>query len=925
VSANGSRRSAINYQLDGASNNAQNRITGAQAATFGPAPEAIETFRVISHTYSARDGRNAGAIVTPQTRAGGATWHGQVRGFGRPTQGALDSFDGSSDLIAGYSGGGQAGGPLSLKRGIFLFLDAEGWSMRRTHRDTAPVLTVAERAGDLSASANLPVDPVTRQPYTNGILPATAIHPLVRKYLDTFVPLPNAGSGQHQFESVLDGSGQIGAARLDFRGSTWSLNLSHHIFRNEVFDPLDQLSQTNPSAVARRRQLSHNSQLTLTHSPSPNFTHSTRLAMQRLSSNRWQGHPEHHDTPAQEFGFDFQSYGANPGTLPDLRLLNNSGVERFHVAPFLFAESSVQTTFEAASDLVYQARGHSFRGGVLFRRGIWPFSNSENFAGSFDFSVNAFRGTLNSVGNLLLGIPSVYRLRTPRSLDLRSNEFAVYGETDLRLARGLQLTLGLRFESQPPATDRFDRIAAFRQSVTTQRFPESLPNLIFAGDPDGEFGPLPRSTIRSDGRNVAPRLGLSFSPASDNRLSRWLFGESGRSVFRASYGVFYDFGAFAGSSAAALFQATFPPFSTDDRYDFLRLGRSGSFQAPLSSLPVPGSGGLINPFAISYPVLFFDPNFENARAHHWTAGWQRLLPGRVMLSAAYVGTRSLRLQRQRELNVFERKVLVPFSQLDSHRRFAPLYTDIRSFESTGSARHSGVQLRATRYLSSRLAFDAGYTWSKSYDDGSSPFGDSVATEPWALSSFDRRHTITASWLYQVQLPPQTPKLLRWLDQWEMAGTWRWRSGLPLDIRQTQDPTASFERIGRPDLTGEFRLLDPGEVRTFTLADGRTLSGHFAFDPTVFQRVTPTSFDNLRPGNVGRNAFTGRPFQQWDLRLARPVAVSETKSLYFGADFINIFGNKNWGAPFNNIDDPYFGIVRAEGLARTIQATIRFLF
>jgi hypothetical protein len=28
----------------------------------------------------------------------------------------------------------------------------------------------------------------------------------------------------------------------------------------------------------------------------------------------------------------------------------------------------------------------------------------------------------------------VYRLRTPRSLDLRSKEFAAYGETSLRLA-----------------------------------------------------------------------------------------------------------------------------------------------------------------------------------------------------------------------------------------------------------------------------------------------------------------------------------------------------------------------------------------------------------------------------------------------------------------------------------------------------------
>jgi hypothetical protein len=348
-------------------------------------------------------------------------------------------------LIKGYAGGGQIGGPLSLKRGLFLFLDAEGWSTRRIHRDVASVLTLSERAGDLSASppANLPSDPDSRQPYTNGVLPPTAIHPLVRKYIDAFVPSPNVEAGQYEFENVLDGSGQMFAGRLDYRVGSWSLNLSHHTFRNEVFDPLAQEMQTNPSAVARRRPLAHNSQITLTQSPTPNFTHSTRLAVHRLSISRWQGDPVFHDTAAQEFGFNYQSYGADPGTLPDLRLLDNSGVERFHVAPFLSAESSAQTTVEAGSDVVYRTHGHTFRGGALWQRGIWPVTNSENFAGSFDFSLQAFRGTLNSVGNLLLGVPSVYRLRTPRSLDLRWTEFAVYGETELRLARQLQLTVGL--------------------------------------------------------------------------------------------------------------------------------------------------------------------------------------------------------------------------------------------------------------------------------------------------------------------------------------------------------------------------------------------------------------------------------------------------------------------------------------------------
>ena len=112
VSANGSRRSAINYQLDHASNNAQNRISGAQAGTFGPTPDGIETFRVVTHTYSAQDGRNAGAVVAATTRSGGADWHGQARAFWRPRRGdAIEMSNGSTDRIGGRAGGGQFGGP----------------------------------------------------------------------------------------------------------------------------------------------------------------------------------------------------------------------------------------------------------------------------------------------------------------------------------------------------------------------------------------------------------------------------------------------------------------------------------------------------------------------------------------------------------------------------------------------------------------------------------------------------------------------------------------------------------------------------------------------------------------------------------------------------------------------------------------------
>ena len=927
VSANGSRRSAINYQLDGALNNSQNRLTGSQAATFGPAPEAIESFRVITHTYSAGDGRNAGAIVAPVTRSGGNNWHGQARGFWRPdVNDTLESFDGSTDSLKGWTGGGQIGGPLWRDKGLFFFVDAEGWGTERKHLEISEVLSEAERAGDFSAVPELdrPVDPDTLQAYQNGQLPPGVFDPLMTKYLDEFVPRANVGASLHQTQSTLDSSGDMLLGSLDFRRRNWSLNWSHHTFRNTVRDPLSGTLLTAPGVAERRRQVSNNSQVSLTHSPTANFTHSAGIAGQRLAIGRWQGLLDHRDVTAESFGFSFRNFGADPGTIPDVTLLTNAGVEQLHIRPFLFSEDSAQTTYQLREDANYRKGPVVLRGGVSYQRGIWPFTNTENPAGSFTFGIPATEGTRNSVANLLTGAPSAYRLQTPRSLNLRWTEWAYYGEVELRPFRGLQITLGLRHESQPPAVDRLDRVAAFREEVDSQRFPDTLPNLIFPGDPDGDLGPLPRSTIATDGKHLVPRIGVSYSPASDNRFSRWVFGESGRSVFRASYGVFYDFGTFAGSSAAALFQATYPPFSTDNRFDLTPFsGTQGSFEAPLSMLPVLDTNAIRNQ-QVTYPIRVFDRNFDNAFAKHWTVGWQRLLPGRVLVSGTYLGTRAEQLQRQRELNVFERNAILPFSFIRRMRRFSQ-YTDIRQFESTGTSQYHAAQIRATRYLSRGLAFDVSYNWSRARDNGSTTFGEEFNTEPWSVSNFDRRNTLSTTWFYQIGLAPGLRNRAAWLDGWRISGTWRYRTGLPLDVRQTQDPTFSFERVGRPDLVGQFQRLDPSEVRTFTLDDGREVTGRFAFDPTVFERVEPTDFDELRPGTVARNQFTTHGFQQWDMRFAKALSLNEVLSANVGVDFINVFNNKNWDMPFSNIDHPFFGVVRTEGLDRTLQLNFRLQF
>ena len=604
VSANGSRQSAINYQLDGASNNAQNRLTGAQVGTFAPAPEALETFRVVSHTYSAREGRNAGAIVSPLTRRGESSFHGQARGFWRPPQGDLETFGGGSNSIKGRAAGGQIGGPLSKKRKLYIFLDAEGWKTGRRSTQIADVLAAAERSGALSQLTDRPIDPSTRVPFPDGIIPADRLDPLMQTNLDAFVPRANLGEDRYRFDQDLASSGQILLGRLDYSFSNWSLNASHLLHRNDVRSPLSDTLIASPGTISQRRQRSNNAQITLTQTPTSSLTHSTRVSGQRLATNRWQGHAEFRNTTADQFGFDFASFGPEIGTIPDVTLWDDDGFQRLRITPFLRSEDSAQTNLQVQHDLEWRKSWAVVRGGASLLHGFWPFRNTENFAGSFSFPAPPeapIRARPNGLRDLLLGAPGEYRLQAPRDLNLRWNELALYSEAELRPIRSLQITLGLRYERQPPAVDSQDRLAGFRFDFQSERFPstQSLPNLIYPGDIDGERGPLPRSTIYREGNHVAPRVGVAFSPPWDHPVSRWIFGPPERSVIRASYGLFYDFGAFAGSSAAALFQSTYPPFSSDNRFEGLG---GNAFQRPFGALPT-GDPLQFVPQIVRYPLL----------------------------------------------------------------------------------------------------------------------------------------------------------------------------------------------------------------------------------------------------------------------------------------------------------------------------------
>ena len=82
-------------------------------------------------------------------------------------------------------------------------------------------------------------------------------------------------------------------------------------------------------------------------------------------------------------------------------------------------------------------------------------------------------------------------------------------------------------------------------------YPNALPGLVVPGDPG-----IPSTLSPARYHNFAPRIGMAYSPDFQNGILKKIFGESGKSSIRASYGMFYT--AFPGLSAGIMYGV--PPF-----------------------------------------------------------------------------------------------------------------------------------------------------------------------------------------------------------------------------------------------------------------------------------------------------------------------------------------------------------------------------
>jgi hypothetical protein len=878
---NGMRNQSNNFLLDGASNN----DTFNTGFIMRPPPDAIQEFKILTHSFSAEYGRNAGSVVNVVTRAGsnelrGAAWEFnrddalQARNFFAPKTRPKPKLEQNQF-------GGSIGGPL-IKSRLFGFGYYEG------HRNTSgetlnlTVLTDAQRQGNFGSTTIR--DPLTGQPFPNNTIPASRLDPTAVRLIQDFYPVANSGANRHiSSPDTTDARDQFGM-RFDYQ-----LTPNHTILGRYIRAITDRTSPASTRPIgAEAKATLQDVMVSDTQIFGSNTINVARFSYNRIFAN-----------PAVTSGLANSDYGINvPHNVDSALGLANVAITGYPALgdvqqPFV---ERVNEVFQFTNDLTWVRGAHWIKFGFDARKEhmVIAFVNRPN--GDFTFT-DVHTG--QAAADFLLGLPAQFRRTTSNTTQDGTGWLtAAYVQDEFRAENGLTITAGLRYELPRPFVDKNDALNGFRPGVQSRRFPDAPLGLVYPGDPG-----IPRGTYETDTNNLAPRLGVAWDPT-----------RSGRTSVRAAWGIFYD--ALAGQGDFFQNGVLAPPFTP-----LLEVN------APPSILTLRDPMRAVSGGAPGFPpgVIFigWGEDFSTPYAHHYNVTWQQQLGGDVAAEIGYVGSRGKNLPIFMEVN----PGLHAPGQTTRGARLFPAFSLMRPTFSVAESWYDSFQASLRTRSLHGITVLASYTLGSARDHLSGlniggelrpplpvTIGDDASIER-ALSDlegpaqFDVRHRFVVSFAAEVPGPRGGAPFIRHAaGGWQINGIVQWQTGFPLTVA---DSVESIRYLtNRPDQICDPNANAPRSVEQF-------------FDTTCFvRRALP---DTAEPGSTPRNSVRGPGFARTDLSLFKTITLTGTHRLQFRVEAFNLFNQVRFGNPNTTIGNVNFGRITTADDGRVMQLAVKYSF
>ena len=488
--------------------------------------------------------------------------------------------------------------------------------------------------------------------------------------------------------------------------------------------------------------------------------------------------------------------------------LNISGAANLGTATFSPTARDLDT-YEVVDNISTQRGAHSLKVGANFLldrvnitfpgalQGIYTFSSLANFqAGRYATFQQAF------------GAPDQFQLNP---------NVGVFAQDEWKPRHDLTLNVGLRYDAQ------------------------------FLPDP-----------IRTDANNLAPRLGVAYSPD--------FLGHDHKTVIRASYGIFFD---------RLPLRATSNALQRDGskyRVAVLSFGQAGAptFPNVLTAFP---SNLLIS-------ITTIDPNIRSAYSQQANLQVERELSGAMSLLVGYLHVRGEHIILSRNVNVprFAASAGV-FNLGRSDSRFG----NVSRFESSGDSYYDGMVVsfkrRFSRWAQSRVA----YTLSKAIDDVGnafffSPQDNFNLRDERGLADNDQRHHLAVSGSFEApNADVGEPVLRRALTGFQLSYIFQYGSRLPFNVVTGTDRNNDTNVNDRPEGVGR----NTGRGFDFASLDLR-LSRRVSFGEHVNLEAIVEGFNVLNRANLQLPNNTFNPANPATLvTFGRPTAADNPRQVQFG--------------------------------------------
>ncbi len=902
-SVSGAPGNDTNYILDGGDHN--DHWTNVSMPT--PNPDALQEFSVQTSNFTAEYGSKAGGVVNMVVKSGANSFHGSAFEFLRNYD--LNSrafFALTNDGLKRNQYGGTLGGRI-IRDKTFFFGSYQGTNTRTVPTDlTAFVPTAAQRAGDLSGTAPAK-DPLTGQPFPNNQIPQSRLDPVMSKFLNQLVPLPNGPNGLLTY-------GQ--AAPRDAK--EWIIRIDHNLSaKDRLFGTYFEQRDTGPNSGVPDNVLSLNFGISFptkkvtigeTHIFSPSLINDFRFTY----GNTW---TSGESAAPIASNFSWQSIGMQ---IP--KLDNQPEMLYFGSPLFSFYGGSLVDLDRHAmgfSDTVTSIHGrHEVKFGADIIRQYFRDRNDYESSGYFTFSQNL---TGSPYADMVLGLMSSFQQINPSLVIGNRNLTMFWAQDIIRVNPRLTLTLGLRYEPYTNWHSNSGTQAILAPGKQSTVYPNLPPGLLTIGDAG-----VPKNGIDDQWDRLGPRLGFAFDPFGDGKTS-----------IRGGYGIFYDvlsatsFHEFGGA----------PPFTTsvtiNQPYSFANpyQGQVNPFPAPI---PAPSTQPQPRPLSTVYAL---PPNFPPLQLQQWNFTVERQLPHDFVVRAAYVGSFGLDVQRNRNINAAiyipgtdaQGNPLSTTGNVNSRRPF-PGYQTINYAEADGTSNLNSLLITVERRLARGLAVKANYTLQKSLDDAPQTSDDPHQNQlrnplghadMYGPSDFDRTHNFVADFVWQIPAPfGQSHAARNILGGWELTSIANLESGQPFTVLSGGDPSLSGGGTVYADYIGGCNVNQrPAGVES-RLA---------WFNKSCFQNAAIGTF-----GNLGRNRLRGPGYFGLDSGIYRNFPIKERLNLQFRSEFFNILNHPNFAQPNASLGSPAaFGTITATagglyGLGaasdpRVIQFALKLLF